>query len=75
MVTKLAQSTETTEAQWDNADIEKFISEVGLTFWAEPYAFIRENESARNTGLDEEFLYSMGYTLSELPVNYWVRYR
>jgi hypothetical protein len=67
MVTKTA--TRIQEAQTDTTNIEEIVKEIGLTFWAEPSAFAQENELAHFAGIDEEFLYAMGYTLGELPGN------
>jgi hypothetical protein len=69
MVTKIAELTKTPAPQTDTTNIEEIVREIGLTFWAEPSAFAQEDEMAHFKGIDEEFLYEMGYTLGELPGN------
>jgi len=69
MVTRLVEERTIPEVQADNTNIEEIVREIGLTFWAEPSAFAHENELAHFAGIDEEFLYAMGYTLGQLPGN------
>jgi hypothetical protein len=69
MVTKIAEKIEIPEVQSDNTNIEEIVREIGLTFWAEPSAFQQEDEMAHFAGIDEELIYSMSYTLGELPGN------
>jgi hypothetical protein len=67
MVTKIAEQTRILTPRSDTTNIEEIVNEIGLTFWAEPSAFAQEDEMAHFAGIDEEFLYAMGYTLGELP--------
>lgn len=70
MVTDLAAVIEGTELKTSNTGIENLIQEIGLTYWSLPSNDSGDDEIAVNSGIDEEFIYSMGYTVGGLPVSH-----
>jgi hypothetical protein len=69
MVTDLATLIQNTEANVYDAGIEQLVRDIGLKFWYAPFNQGEEFELATVTGIDEELLYDMGYTLGNLPGN------
>jgi hypothetical protein len=69
MVTDLATLIEKTELKTSDTGIEELVKEIGLTFWSLPYCESGDEEFGGINGIDEELIYSMGYTLGDLPGN------
>ncbi|MGD0857494.1 MAG: hypothetical protein ABSA18_17110 [Dehalococcoidia bacterium] len=69
MVTNLAALIERTELKTSDTGIEELVKEIGLTSWSLPYYESGDEEPVRINGIDEELIYSVGYTLGGLPGN------
>jgi hypothetical protein len=67
MVTNLAALIEGTDTKTSDTGIEELVKEIGLTFWSLPSGDNGEEELMAANGIDEELIYSMGYTLASLP--------
>jgi hypothetical protein len=67
MVTNLAALIEGTVTKTSDTAIEGLVKEIGLTFWSLPSGDSGEEELVAANGIDEELIYSMGYTLGGLP--------
>ena len=69
MVTNLAALIERTELKISDTGIEELVKEIGLTSWYLPYYDSGDEEPGGINGIDEELIYSMGYTLVGLHGN------
>jgi hypothetical protein len=67
MVTDLAALIEGVDAKTSDTGIEELVKEIGLTFWSLPSGDSGEEDLTATSGIDEELIYSMGYTLGGLP--------
>ena len=69
MVTDLTALIERPELKSSDTGIEELVKEIGLTSWSLPYYDSGDEEPGGINGIDEEIIYSMGYTLGDLPGN------
>ncbi len=69
MVTKLAALIKKTELNTSDTGIEELVKEIGLTSWSLPYYENGDEEPGGINDIDEDLIYSMGYTLGDLPGN------
>jgi hypothetical protein len=69
MVTDLATLIQNAETNVYDTGIEQLVRDIGLKFWYAPYSQGAELELSAVSGMDEDLLYDMGYTLGDLPGN------
>jgi hypothetical protein len=69
MVTDLATLIKTVDINTSDTGIEELVKEIGLTSWSLPSNDRGEEATELVSGIDEELIYSMGYTLGGLPGN------